>query len=84
MVQVAWTGIAVVDVVGVFPDVNGQQRLRVGGQRGTGVAGGDDSQAAVGIFDQPGPARAEVFRCGIGKFGFKIRKAAEGLGNRGR
>nr|WP_323128175.1 hypothetical protein [Klebsiella pneumoniae] len=28
VVQVAWTGVAVVDVVGVFPNVNGQQRLR--------------------------------------------------------
>ncbi len=38
------TGVAIVDVVGVFPNVNGQQRLRVGGHRGAGVAGGDDSQ----------------------------------------
>ena len=38
VVQVAWTGVAVVDVVGVFPNVHGQQRLRVGGQRGAGVS----------------------------------------------
>ncbi len=83
MVEVAWTGVAIVDVVGVFPNVNGQQRLRVGGQRGTGVAGGDDSRAAVGILTSRSSQRRN-FRRGIGKFGFKIREAAERFGDCGR
>lgn len=40
--------------------------------------------ATVGIFDQPCPASAEIFRRGIGKFGFKIREAAERFGDCGR
>lgn len=58
--QVLGTGIAVVDVVRVFPDITGQQRLVGRGQRGGGVAGVDDVDRAVGLLDQPGPARTEV------------------------
>jgi hypothetical protein len=52
--------VAVVDVVGVFPHVDGQQGLVGGGQRRAGGAGVDDVHAAVGFLHQPGPARAEV------------------------
>ena len=52
--------VAVVDVVGVFPHVHGQQRLVGGGQRRAGSAGVDDVHAAVGLLHQPGPAAAEV------------------------
>jgi uncharacterized membrane protein (UPF0127 family) len=50
--------VAVVDVVGVFPDVHGQQRLVGGGQRRAGGAGVHDVHAAVGFFTsqvQPEP-----------------------------
>ena len=52
--------VAVVDVVGVLPHVDRQQRLVGGGQRRAGGAGVDDVDAAVGLLHQPGPARAEV------------------------
>ncbi len=81
MLQVTRTGIAIIDVVGVFPYVNGHQRRRVGGQRSTCVGGGNDSQFAIRSFNQPGPARTEVFDSGVGKLRFEIRKAAKGGGN---
>lgn len=76
-------GVVVVDVVGVFLNVNGQQWFCVGGQWGVGVVGGDDSQVVVGIFDQSGLVSVEVFCCGIGKFGFKICEVVERFGDCG-
>jgi hypothetical protein len=58
--------VAVVDVVGVLPDVDGQQRGLALGDRGAGVGGVDDLDAAVGGLDQPGPAGAEVGGGGLG------------------
>src|SRR3546814_10004096 len=46
--------IAVVDVVSVFPDVAGQQRLLVLGQRVFGVRCAGDRQRAVSVLHQPG------------------------------
>ena len=63
----------------MFPDIHGQQRGSVAGQRRTGVAGRDDGQATVGIFHQPGPACAEIFCRRVGEFGLEIREAAEGF-----
>src|SRR2546427_573608 len=54
------TQVAVVDVVGVFPDVHGQQGLVFRGQGRASGAGVDDVHRTVGLLDQPGPARAEV------------------------
>ena len=39
VLQIARTCIAIVDVISVFPDINGQQRSRIGGQRSTRVRG---------------------------------------------
>ncbi len=54
------TGIAVVDVVGVFPDIDAEQGFVCGSQRGAGSAGIDDVHRAVSLFHQPGPARTKV------------------------
>jgi hypothetical protein len=58
--QVLRAGVAVVDVVGVLPDVDGQQRRDALRQRAAGVAGVVDGHGAVGLLHQPGPAGAEV------------------------
>jgi hypothetical protein len=53
-----WTQVAVVDVVGVLPHVDGQQGLVAGGQRGAGGAHVDDVHRAVGFLTsqvQPEP-----------------------------
>src|SRR5690606_21664403 len=63
--QVLGAGVAVVDVVGVFPDITGQQRLVGRGERRGGIAGVDDVERTVGLLDQPGPARAEVAGGGL-------------------
>ncbi len=52
--------VAVVDVGGVFPDVDAEQGLVAGGQRGAGSAHVDDVERTVGLFHQPGPAGTEV------------------------
>ena len=48
--SVFWTRIAVIDVIRVFPHVNGQQRFVFTGQRGGRVGGVDDCQRAVRFF----------------------------------
>src|SRR5690606_14699342 len=63
--QILGTRVTVVDVVGMFPDVTGQQRDVGSGERRGGVAGIYDIQRTVGFLDQPGPARAEVAGSGF-------------------
>src|SRR5690606_19980159 len=64
--QVLGTGVAVIDVVGVLPHIDGQQRgLAVGDRRGR-VAGVDDVQF-IAVFHQPGPAGTEVADGGVGE-----------------
>ena len=48
------TGVAVVDVVGVLPDVQREKRLLIARERRAGVARVDDGQRAVGHV-QPEP-----------------------------
>ena len=58
------TGVAVVDVVGVLPDVQREKRLLIARERRAGVARVDDGQRAVGILHEPRPAGTEVARSG--------------------
>ena len=44
----------------MLPDIDADQCSVTGGQRGTGGAHVDDFERAVGLFDQPRPARTEV------------------------
>ena len=60
LVEVLRPRIAVIDVVGVFPDVDGQQRRLAVGEGRFRIIGVDDLEAAVGIVYQPGPAGAEI------------------------
>jgi hypothetical protein len=70
------TQVAEIDVVGVLPQVDGQQRGGPGfGQRAAGVGGVDDGQGAVGFLHQPGPAGTEV---ADGRLGERILELGEG------
>ena len=62
------TGVAVVDIVGMFPHVAGQQRLVGGSQRRGSVGRVDDVDRTVSFLHQPGPAGTEVGRGGLGEF----------------
>ena len=73
-------GVAVVDVVGVFPDIQGQDRLLTLGQRAFGVGGLDHLELAS-VQDQPRPAGAELGGRRGGEFGLEGIKAAEVLGD---
>src|SRR5688572_8601574 len=73
--------IAVVDVIGVLPDVAGEQRLVGAGQRRRRVLGADQAEAAVRALYQPGPARAEGADRGLGELFLEGGEAAEGLGD---
>src|SRR5574343_1125776 len=68
--------VAVVDVVGVFPHVHGQQGLVGCGQRGASGAGVDDVHGTVGLFHQPGPAGTEIAHSGFDKRFFEGGVAA--------
>lgn len=47
-------------VVSVLPDIDGQDRLDIVDEGAVGVVRAQDSQLAVGVNDEPGPARTEV------------------------
>src|SRR5690606_6910084 len=53
------THVAVVDVVGVFPNVAGQQRSVAAGHRVACADGAGQSQGTVGLLHQPAPAGTE-------------------------
>jgi hypothetical protein len=68
--------IAEVDVIGMLPDVDGEQRLEAAGDRRIGVAGLDHRQLAV-VQHQPGPAGAELCGRRILEGGQELVVAAE-------
>src|SRR5690606_27892966 len=72
------THVAVVDVVGVFPDVAGQQRGVAAGHRVAGADGAGQSQGAVGLLHQPGPAGAEGADGDLGELFLELVEGAEG------
>jgi hypothetical protein len=69
--------VAVVDVVGVFPYVHGEQGFVCGGEGRAGCAGVDDVNAAVWLFHEPCPAGAEVAYCAFHEGFFEGGVAAE-------
>ena len=77
-VQILWTSVAIVDVVGVFPDITGQQRRACSGQRSCCVAGVLQRQLAIRILHQPGPPRTEVVDRRIGELLFERINGAKG------
>jgi hypothetical protein len=75
--EVLRAGVAVVDVVGVLPDVDGEQRGLAFGERGAGVGGVQQVDTAVGVLDQPGPAGAEVGSGGLAEGLLELVEGAE-------
>ena len=61
-VEVGGALVLVLQVVGVLPDVDAEQRRLAVGDRRVLVRGRGDREAAGGVLDQPGPAGAEAGR----------------------
>src|SRR5690606_15596560 len=72
------TQVAVVDVVGVFPHVAGQQRGVAAGHRVAGANGAGQGQGTVGLLHQPGPAGTEGADGDLGEFFLELVEGAEG------
>lgn len=77
LVQVVGTAVLVVDVVGMFPNVEAEQRLQPPTQRIAGIGLLGDVQFAFGIGGQPGPSRSEECRGSLVKFFLEIFEASK-------
>lgn len=62
VLEVGGSGVAVVNVVGVFPDINSQEGLVAVGQRVSSIGSIEDGDLST-LFGKPGPARPEVGQC---------------------
>ena len=59
VLEVGGSGVAVVNVVGVLPDIHSQEGLVAVGQRVSSIGGIEDGDLST-LFSKPGPARPEV------------------------
>jgi len=59
ILKVCGSGVAVVDVVGVLPDVNGQEGIVAIGQGISGI-GGIENGDFLALLGEPGPSWAEI------------------------
>ena len=71
--------VAVVDIVGVLPDIAGQQGLVLGRQRGTGDAGHPQIESSVRHQNEPNPAGAEQAGGGFGELFLELLEGPEVL-----
>lgn len=62
VLEVGGSGVAVVNVVGVFPDINSQEGLVAVGKRVSSIGSIEDGDLST-LFGKPGPARPEVGQC---------------------
>ena len=76
--QIVRAAIAIVDVIGMLPDVTAEDRRAAMDQRAFAVGGLGDFQLAV-LHRQPAPARTELADAGRGEIGFELLEAAEVL-----
>src|SRR5437867_9467067 len=76
--QIVGTAVAVVDVVGVLPDVAAEDRRGAVDQRALAVRGLGDFELAV-LDRQPAPAGAELADAGGGEIGLELLEPAEVL-----
>src|SRR6202048_3904781 len=78
--QIIRTAIAIIDVVGVLPDVDAEDRGGAMHQRAFAVRRLGDFELAV-LHRQPGPARTELTDAGGGEIGLEFLQPAEVLGD---
>src|SRR4249919_1450768 len=78
--QIVRAAVAVVDVVGVLPDVTAENRRRAVNQRALAVRGLGDFELAV-LDRQPAPAGAELTDAGGGEIGLELVETAEVFGD---
>src|SRR2546429_2331802 len=78
--QIVGTAVAVIDVVGVLPDVAAEDRRGAMDQRAFAVRGLGDFELAV-LDRQPAPAGAELADAGGGEIGLELVESAEVLGD---
>src|SRR2546430_11912974 len=78
--QIVGTAVAVIDVVGVLPDVTAEDRGRAVDQRALAVRRLGDFELAV-LDRQPAPAGAELADAGSGEIGLELVETAEILGD---
>src|ERR1035437_1379643 len=71
--------VAAVDVVGMFPNVAGQQGLVLGRQRRAGVAGRAQFESSVRRLNEPCPAGAEQAGGGFGELFLELLEGPEVL-----
>ena len=77
--DVLWPRVAAVDVVGMFPDIAGQQGFVLGRQRGARVAGRPQLKSSVRHLNEPSPAGAEQADGGFGKLFLELLEGPEVL-----
>ena len=75
-VEVVRAAVLVLEVVGVLPDVDAEQR-RLAGRDGVVLIGRRDDGEAVGVLDEPGPAGAELVDAGGLEVGLELVERAE-------
>src|SRR5829696_7819445 len=78
--QIVGTAVAIVDVVGVLPDVAAEDRRGAVDQRAFAVRGLGDFELAV-LDRQPAPAGAELTDAGGGEIGLELLETAEVFGD---
>ena len=74
--QVAGPLVLIVEVIGVLPDIDGEQAIDALGHRAFGVRRAHDRKLAAGRH-QPGPARSELRLAGLGERLAQFRHRAE-------
>src|SRR6476661_11149405 len=78
--QIVRAAVAVIDVVGVLPNVAAENRRRAVNQRALAVRGLGDFELAV-LDRQPAPAGAELTDAGGGEIGLELIETAEVFGD---
>mmetsp|Transcript_29202 Transcript_29202/g.73464 ORF Transcript_29202/g.73464 Transcript_29202/m.73464 type:complete len:220 (+) Transcript_29202:47-706(+) len=76
-IDVRRTSILVIDVVGMLPHVNGEDRSLTRGQRVASIMGAYHLELTVGVLDEPCPARAKVSGSSSGELLLEGIKAAK-------
>src|SRR5688572_16328520 len=79
--DVVRTGVAVIDVIGVLPDVTGQQRRLPGLQRRIGIRGAEHFQRSALAECEPRPSRSKTAFRGLRELFLEFAERPERLGN---